>query len=135
MYIKYFLFLFLYCFVLCKLLYGIRYFLYCVFFVVDIKNILKVKGVILKYIYEKKKEYFVEIFVKFFDIKNKMIVYFKLYIKILIKDLINVKGFIFGKLGFNIRVVIIEDKLFRIFISVKGKWVIGNIIIFFFFFL
>lgn len=119
---------------MCKLLYGIRYFLYCVFFVVDIKNILKVKGVILKYIYEKKKEYFVEIFVKFFDIKNKMIVYFKLYIKILIKDLINVKGFIFGKLGFNIRVVIIEDKLFRIFISVKGKWVIGNIIIFFFFF-
>lgn len=118
---------------MCKLLYGIRYFLYCVFFVVDIKNILKVKGVILKYIYEKKKEYFVEIFVKFFDIKNKMIVYFKLYIKILIKDLINVKGFIFGKLGFNIRVVIIEDKLFRIFISVKGKWVIGNIIIFFFF--
>lgn len=132
MYIKYFLFLFLNCFVLCKLLYGIRYFLYCVFFVVDIKNILKVKGVILKYIYEKKKEYFVEIFVKFFDIKNKMIVYFKLYIKILIKDLINVKGFIFGKLGFNIRVVIIEDKLFRIFISVKGKWVIGNIIFFFY---
>lgn len=114
-------------FVLCKLLYGIRYSSYCAFFVVDIKNTPKAKGVTLKYTYEKKKEYSAEILAKLSDTKNKMIAYPKLYIKTPTKDLINVKGSISGKPGSNIRVVITEDKLFRTPISVKGKWAIGNI--------
>lgn len=113
-------------FVLCKLLYGIRYSSYCAFFVVDIKNTPKAKGVTLKYTYEKKKEYSAEILAKLSDTKNKMIAYPKLYIKTPTKDLINVKGSISGKPGSNIRVVITEDKLFRTPISVKGKWAIEN---------
>lgn len=103
-----------------------KIFLILCLFVADIKNLPKVKGVILKFTYEKKKEYSAEILAKLNDAKNKMTAYPRLSIKTPTKDLINVKGSISGKPGSNIRVALTEDKLFRTPINVKGKLIGGN---------